>query len=104
MKNGVFWVVTQCGSCNKRRFGGTWRLLHQGNKNPKRWFLQEPHGVTTQKTPFFAVYLAKLFQSMVRYARRKNTKTIDKILNCIYEGNMRIKYNVTENLGSMFKK
>jgi hypothetical protein len=20
---------------------------------PKRWFLQEPHGVTTQKTPFF---------------------------------------------------
>jgi hypothetical protein len=31
MKSGVFWVVTPCGSC----------------KN------QEPHGVTTQKTPFF---------------------------------------------------
>jgi hypothetical protein len=30
MKNGVFWVVP-----------------------PKRRFLQEPHGVTTQKTPFF---------------------------------------------------
>jgi hypothetical protein len=30
MKNGVFWVVTPCGSCKK-----------------------EPHGVTTQKTPFF---------------------------------------------------
>jgi hypothetical protein len=32
MKNGVFWDVTPCGSCKKRRFGGTWRLLHQGDK------------------------------------------------------------------------
>jgi hypothetical protein len=39
MKNGVFWVVTPYGSCKNRR--------------PKRRFLQEPHGVTTQKTPFF---------------------------------------------------
>jgi hypothetical protein len=23
MKNGVFWVVTPCGSCKKRRLGGT---------------------------------------------------------------------------------
>jgi hypothetical protein len=23
LKNGVFWVVTPCGSCNNRRFGGT---------------------------------------------------------------------------------
>jgi hypothetical protein len=29
----VFWVVTPCGSCKNRRFGGTWRLLHQGDKN-----------------------------------------------------------------------
>jgi hypothetical protein len=33
MKNGVFWDVTPCGSCKNRRFGGTWRLLHQGDKN-----------------------------------------------------------------------
>jgi hypothetical protein len=33
MKNGVFWVVTPCGSCKNRRFGGTCRLLHQGDKN-----------------------------------------------------------------------
>jgi hypothetical protein len=59
MKNGVFWVVTPCGSCKNRRFGGTWRLLHQGEKNPKRRFLQEPHGVTTQKTPFFIVTAVK---------------------------------------------
>jgi hypothetical protein len=33
MKNGVFWDVTPCGSCKNRRFGGTWRLLPQGDKN-----------------------------------------------------------------------
>jgi hypothetical protein len=31
-KNGVFWDVTPCGSCKNRRFGGTWRLHHQGDK------------------------------------------------------------------------
>jgi hypothetical protein len=25
MKNGVFWVVTLCGSCKNRHFRGTWR-------------------------------------------------------------------------------
>jgi hypothetical protein len=35
MKKGVFWDVTSCGSCKNRRFGGTWCLLHQGDKN--RW-------------------------------------------------------------------
>jgi hypothetical protein len=33
LKNGVFWDVTPCGSCKNRRFGRTWRLLHQGDKN-----------------------------------------------------------------------
>jgi hypothetical protein len=32
-KNGVLWDVTPCDSCKNRRFGGTWRLLHQGDKN-----------------------------------------------------------------------
>jgi hypothetical protein len=31
--NAVFWNVTPCGSCKNRRFGGTWRLHHQGDKN-----------------------------------------------------------------------
>jgi hypothetical protein len=35
VKNDVFWDVTPCGSCKNRRFGGTWHLLHQGDKN--RW-------------------------------------------------------------------
>jgi hypothetical protein len=34
-KNGVFWDVTPRGSCNSRRFEGTQRFLHQGDKN--RW-------------------------------------------------------------------
>jgi hypothetical protein len=32
-KNGVFLDVTPHGSCKNRRFGGTWRLLHQGDEN-----------------------------------------------------------------------
>jgi hypothetical protein len=32
LNNGVFWVVAPCGSCKNRRFRGTWRLLHQGDK------------------------------------------------------------------------
>jgi hypothetical protein len=35
MKNCVFWDVTKCGSCKNRRFEGTQRLHHQGDKN--RW-------------------------------------------------------------------
>jgi hypothetical protein len=34
MKNGVFWDVMSCGSCNKRRFGGNQRLHLQRGKNP----------------------------------------------------------------------
>jgi hypothetical protein len=33
MKNSVFWDVTPRGFCKNRRFGGTYRLHHQGAKN-----------------------------------------------------------------------
>jgi hypothetical protein len=33
MKNAVFWVVTPYGSSKDQRFGGTYRLYHQGDKN-----------------------------------------------------------------------
>jgi hypothetical protein len=33
MKNAVFLDVTPCGRCKNRRFGGTYRLHHQGDKN-----------------------------------------------------------------------
>jgi hypothetical protein len=33
MKNAVLWDFTPCGFRNNRRFGGTYRLRHQGDKN-----------------------------------------------------------------------
>jgi hypothetical protein len=33
--NAVFWDVTPCGSCKERRFGGTYRLHHQGDMNQR---------------------------------------------------------------------
>jgi hypothetical protein len=33
VKNVVFWDVMMCGSCENRRFGGTYRLHHQSDKN-----------------------------------------------------------------------
>jgi hypothetical protein len=33
LQDGVFWDIMPCGSCKNRRFGGTQRLLHQGDKN-----------------------------------------------------------------------
>jgi hypothetical protein len=33
LKNAVFRDVTPCGYCKNRRFGGTYRLHHQGGKN-----------------------------------------------------------------------
>jgi hypothetical protein len=36
------------------------------------WFLQEPHGVTTQKTPFFIVTAVKTLNlTMRRYFKEK---------------------------------
>jgi hypothetical protein len=32
MENAVFCNVTSYGSCKNRRFGGTYRLHHQGDK------------------------------------------------------------------------
>jgi hypothetical protein len=77
-KNAVFWDVTPCGSYKNRRFGGKHRLHQEDHKNrrasqfaiscrlhvggdvlPKRLFLQELHGVTSQKTAFFVVTSVK---------------------------------------------
>jgi hypothetical protein len=62
MKSSVFWDVTPCGSCENRRFG--YYLLLTSFLAPRfflpwwsgryvpaiRRVLQEPHGVTPQKT------------------------------------------------------
>jgi hypothetical protein len=49
MKNSVFSDVTPCGSCNNRSFGGTYRLLHQGDRN--RWTRRSVFGFTFQNVP-----------------------------------------------------
>jgi hypothetical protein len=49
MKNGVFWVVTLVG-----------------------WFLQEPHGVTTQKTPFFDLFPIFIYRFCPAFLSRDN--------------------------------
>jgi hypothetical protein len=32
LKTAIFWDVTLCGSSKNRRFGGTYRLNHHGDK------------------------------------------------------------------------
>jgi hypothetical protein len=49
MKKGVFWDVTPCGSCKNRRAGGSWHLLHQGDKN--RWTRNNKQ-TNKQQTPW----------------------------------------------------
>jgi hypothetical protein len=69
MKNGAFWDVTPCGSCKYIVFlRRVRRLLVTANipsspilspwwwrcpVPPKHQFLQEPHDITSQETPFF---------------------------------------------------
>jgi hypothetical protein len=69
MKNAVFFRdVTPCGTYKNRRFGETYRIHYQGDKtqlaanlaitsklrNASCEEIQEPRGVTSQKTAFFA--------------------------------------------------
>jgi hypothetical protein len=67
MKNVIFWYEMPCFSFKNRRFGGTHRSYHQGEKNQRTKiilavpssYLQEPHGVTFQTTVFFIVTAVK---------------------------------------------
>jgi hypothetical protein len=83
-KNGIFWDGIPCSSCKNRSFGGTGAsfirvtgigelvtasivtsspilvtLMKEAPVPPKRRFLQEPHGITSQKTPFLTVELVQ---------------------------------------------
>jgi hypothetical protein len=54
LKNAIFWDVTPCGSCESRRFGGTYRPNYEAEKNKRArnnvrllgcgavWLSQEP--------------------------------------------------------------
>jgi hypothetical protein len=77
MKNAVFWDMMLCRSCVNQRFGGTYHFHLQGRKihkrgtsvsrwpQPlKRWFTQDLHDTTSQKTAFYKeiVYLNHISQ------------------------------------------
>jgi hypothetical protein len=72
MKNGVFWDVTPCGSCKNRRFGGTQRLLHQGDKN--RWTRkntscnQQPTHAASQLVAACVVPSSPIFVTLMKEA------------------------------------
>jgi hypothetical protein len=69
MKKGVFWDVTPCGSCKNLRFGGTWHLLHQGDKN--RW---TRNNTSCNQQP---TYAAKKYQ--VRKEARMEFRIVDTV-------------------------
>jgi hypothetical protein len=47
MKNVVFWDFTPCGSCKNRRFGGTYRVHHQGTMMMEVLLFSETSVLTT---------------------------------------------------------
>jgi hypothetical protein len=53
--------TTQAATSNRRTLQRNIFAAYVGGRQgpPKRRFLQEPHGVTTQKTPFFIVTAVK---------------------------------------------
>jgi hypothetical protein len=48
---------------SKSMFADSFHLDDGGDRSPKRRFLQEPHGVTFQKTAFFIVIADKNLRS-----------------------------------------
>jgi hypothetical protein len=54
MKNSVVWDLKLCGSCKNRRFGGTYRHHHQGDKN------RRSKNVSSMDTPEFLSNLGKV--------------------------------------------
>jgi hypothetical protein len=65
MKKVAFWDVTLCGSCKKRRFGGTYRLHPQVHKNRRarnnissKW--QAKHAAKREVTVLIVTAVKKL--------------------------------------------
>jgi hypothetical protein len=59
-ENAVSWDVTPCGSCKKQRFGGTYALHQQGEKNRR-----VKHNVSSNKQPKHATVTKALPNSPI---------------------------------------
>jgi hypothetical protein len=69
MKNAVFWDVAPRDSCKNRRFASIIRVTRIGELGTlavtsNRSTLQEPHGVTSQKTAFFITCILQATSSV----------------------------------------
>jgi hypothetical protein len=54
LRNAVFWNVTPCGFCKYRRFGGTYRLQHQGERIIELGTLAVNNNWSTRQSWFLA--------------------------------------------------
>jgi hypothetical protein len=100
MKNDVFWNVTPCGSCKNQRLGGIYSQRTSGassacvvpsspifvtpmkeeSGSSETRFLQEPHGVISQKTPFLCVYIPE--DGILHSHTRENLKSFIALTGC----------------------
>jgi hypothetical protein len=75
--------TTHAATSNRRTLRrNTWyigvTLMKEAPVPPKRRFLQEPHGVTSQKTPFFIVTAMKTSNLTQKYTKLQ-TQILQKI-------------------------
>jgi hypothetical protein len=90
MKNLFFWNVTPPGSCKNRRFGKLCPSIIRVFLRSVRRLLQEPHGVTSQKTTFFNLLV---ISPKCSYFRLKQTEYGSKYVPSGYFGpNLRTYY------------
>jgi hypothetical protein len=76
VKNGVFWDVTPCGSCKNRRFGGTWCLFHQGDKN---WWIRNNASVALSSPILVTLMMEKQSSPEMSVRTRATQRNIPEV-------------------------